>query len=216
MGGRDVFVVWEKAQVIIVAILKKIEHKRKLKKAKPYVELSEESFYNDGFRIDLRNPQKSKVYLSVGKHCVLSGNYIFETNNGKISIGNRVHIGGSTFISINGIEIGDDVTIAWGCLVYDHNSHSTEWEERKNDTEREYQDLLAGNSPIESKDWSSVKSAPIKICDKVWIGAGCKILKGVTIGEGAIIGAGSVVTCDIEPWTMVGGNPAKLIRHLRK
>ena len=53
---------------------------------------------------------------------------------------------------------------------------------------------------------------PIVIEDDVWIGARVIILKGVTIGKGSIIGAGSVVTKDVEPYSIVGGNPAKLIR----
>ena len=52
----------------------------------------------------------------------------------------------------------------------------------------------------------------IHIGDDVWIGARAIILPGVTIGEGAIVAAGAVVTKDVEPWTVVGGNPAKFIK----
>lgn len=55
-------------------------------------------------------------------------------------------------------------------------------------------------------------TAPITICDGVWVGARAIILPGVTIGEGAIVAAGAVVTKDVEPWTVVGGNPAKFIK----
>lgn len=55
-------------------------------------------------------------------------------------------------------------------------------------------------------------TAPITICDGVWIGARAIILPGVTIGEGAVIAAGAVVTKDVEPWAVVGGNPAKFIK----
>ena len=55
-------------------------------------------------------------------------------------------------------------------------------------------------------------TAPITICDGVWIGARAIVLPGVTIGEGAIVAAGAVVTKDVEPWTVVGGNPAKFIK----
>lgn len=55
-------------------------------------------------------------------------------------------------------------------------------------------------------------TAPITICDGVWIGARAIILPGVTIGEGAIVAAGAVVTKDVEPFTVVGGNPAKFIK----
>ena len=53
---------------------------------------------------------------------------------------------------------------------------------------------------------------PIVIQDNVWIATGAIILPGVTIGEGAVVGAGAVVTKDVEPWTVVGGNPAKFIK----
>jgi maltose O-acetyltransferase len=52
----------------------------------------------------------------------------------------------------------------------------------------------------------------IKICDNVWIGGRSVILQGVTVGEGAVIAAGSVVTKNVEPYTIVGGNPAKYIK----
>lgn len=200
--------------MILISILKRLKHKRHMRAITPYVDLSDDSFYGDGFYVDLRNPQAGKKYLSVGHHCVLEGNYIFETQLGSISIGDRVHIGGSTFISRISIVIEDDVTIAWDCLFYDHNSHSTKWSERKNDTEQEYKDIQAGLNSIANKNWDVVKSAPIHICSKAWIGVGCKILKGVTIGEGAIVAAGSVVTKDVEPWTVVGGNPAKIIKSV--
>ena len=196
-------------------IYKRYEQNKMLKKINEYVDLNQDSYYSELFRVQLHNPIRKKVYLSVGKNCVLDGNYVFETERGKIIIGDRVHIGNSTFISRNSIIIEDDVTIAWDCLFYDHNSHSTNWEERKNDTIQEYVDIKNGKSSIANKNWYVVKSAPIHICSKAWIGVGCKILKGVTIGEGAIVAAGSVVTKDVEPWTVVGGSPAVMIKKLQ-
>lgn len=57
-----------------------------------------------------------------------------------------------------------------------------------------------------------LKTAPVSIGDGVWIGARAMILPGVTIGEGAVVAAGAVVTKDVEPWTVVGGNPARFIK----
>lgn len=131
-----------------------------------------------------------------------------------IQIGDRVHIGTSTLISANKIEIGDDVTIAWGCTIYDHNSHSVFWNERKNDTLQEYRDLKQFGDPIKNKNWDIVKSKPIRICNKAWIGMNVIILKGVTIGEGAVVAAGSVVTKDVPAWTLVGGNPAIPLKEI--
>ena len=58
-----------------------------------------------------------------------------------------------------------------------------------------------------------IKSAPITIGDRVWIGCRAIILAGVTIGEGSVVAAGSVVTRDVPPGTLVAGNPAKVIRE---
>ena len=118
-------------------------------------------------------------------------------------------------IASNEIIIDDDVMIAWGCLIYDHNSHSLDWHERCLDIERYYIAMQNKTNPLATKDWSVVKSAPIHICSKVWIGTGVKILKGVTVGEEAVIGAGSVVTKDVEAWTVVGGNPARVLKRLQ-
>lgn len=54
--------------------------------------------------------------------------------------------------------------------------------------------------------------APIHIGDNAWVAAWSTILPGVTIGEGAVVAAGAVVSKDVEPWTVVGGNPAKFIK----
>ena len=63
------------------------------------------------------------------------------------------------------------------------------------------------------KDWSNVKSAPIHIKDGAWIGFGSAILKGVTIGKGAIVGSKSVVTRDVPDNAIVAGNPARIVGY---
>lgn len=195
-------------------LYRKIKREKYFSRIKQYTMLSPNSYYDAGFHVELRNPKTGGIYLQTGDNCILSGKYIFETSSGKITIGNRVHIGASTLISRNSICIDDDVIIAWDCLIYDHNSHSIDWNERKNDVLQEYEDVQNSLSIIANKKWSIVKDAPIHICSKAWIGAKAVILKGVTIGEGAIVAAGSVVTHDVEPWTIVGGNPAVILKKL--
>ena len=166
-----------------------------------------------GIKMRLDSPQMRK-YLVIGNDSIVSGNFIFESSVGKIIIGNHSYVGGGTFISRSSIEIGDNVTIAWGGTFYDHDSHSIDYMKRRKDIDDELNDIRNGRNFIANKDWSGVSSKPIKICSDAWIGMNVIILKGVTVGEGAIVGAGSVVTKDVPAWTVVAGNPAIVVKKL--
>ena len=72
--------------------------------------------------------------------------------------------------------------------------------------------LLTGSHSLSSTTFDLV-IRPITIKDNVWVATGAIVLPGVTIGEGAVVAAGAVVTKDVEPWTVVGGNPAKFIKR---
>lgn len=197
------------------SIYKKYRKAKQLKAAAAYINLHPDAVLGENFNLELHAPQNGHTYLSIGEKSMIDSSFVFETESGHISVGNRVHIGGGTqLISRDGITIGNDVIIAWNCTIYDHNSHSVLWEERKDDVTLEWESAKSGNSPLCNKNWSVVKSAPIHICDKAWLGFGVTVLKGVTIGEGAVVAAGSVVTKDVPPYTVVGGNPAALIRTL--
>ncbi len=123
----------------------------------------------------------------------------------RIAIGDRTFFGKSSLISAESISIGSDVLISWGVTIVDHQSHSLVFEDRKKDVT---------NWQTGDKDWKNIVIKPIKVADKVWIGFGATLLAGVTVGEGAVIGADSVVTKDVPPWTVVAGNPAREIRKL--
>lgn len=185
-----------------------------LKRYKNFYKIDSSTILNHGFSIRLDNPFP-RLYLTINKDCIIGGQFIFESETGFISIDEHSYIGGSTFICRSKIEIGKNVTIAWGSTFYDHDSHSLDYIERRKDIDDELKDIRTGNNFIQSKNWNVVNSKPIKICDDAWIGMNCIILKGVTIGEGAIVGAGSVVTKDVPAWTVVGGNPAKVIKTLK-
>ncbi|XQS16972.1 acyltransferase [Citrobacter telavivensis] len=165
------------------------------------------------FRIDYRVPRK-KQSLSIGNKCILLNDNIFESSEGFVSIGNNTFINsGTKLISRSSISIGDNVTIAWGCMIYDHDSHSIDYRERMNDQNQQLQDWRSG-SFIANKNWKTVNSKPIVIGNNVWLGFDVVVLKGVTIGDGAIIGARSVVTRDIPAWCVAVGNPARVVKYI--
>lgn len=149
--------------------------------------------------------------LTIGENTLIESSFFFETKSGIIKVGDRTYIGSSSLICIEEIEIGNDVMISWGCFIVDNDSHSTISGERKNDVSN-WKRGIDENMIGYYKDWSVVSRKKVTIKDKAWIGFNSIILKGVTIGEGAIIAAGSVVTKDVPDYAIVGGNPAKIIR----
>lgn len=149
-------------------------------------------------------PKEDCVFVC-GKNSMVGTRVVFERAGARLTIGERTFIGQGLFSVAHSVDIGNDVMLAWGVTVTDHNSHSVVYSERA----RDVTDWMAG-----TKDWASVAMSGVVIQDKAWIGFGSIVLKGVTIGEGAVVGAGSVVTKDVPPWTIVAGNPAKIIREI--
>jgi len=167
----------------------------------------------DNFSVDVVNPVERK-YLQIGDDCMLDCKIFFESGSGEVIIGDRVFIGDSKIICRSKVEFGDNIFVAWGVYFYDHNSHSIDFNLRQQDITQQLKDYRNGDYFIKNKNWDVVDSAPIKVCDNVWIGMNAIILKGVTLGEGAIVGAGSVVTKSVDPWTVIAGNPAVVVKKL--
>lgn len=144
--------------------------------------------------------------FEIGNSSMFSAHVVFEKPHATLTIGDRSFVGGKSMFSIcESVSIGSDVMMSWGCTIADHDSHSLDFRYRAHDVEN----WLAGR-----KDWTNVRKAPVIISDKVWIGFNCSVLKGVTVGEGAVVAANSNVTRDVQPWTLVAGNPARVIRQL--
>jgi len=158
---------------------------------------------------------------SVGKNLRTDGDIPLISGSGKIIIGDNVKIGNRNawIVSPNLYEcpeliIGDDTVINYqvgisveckveigkGCviagetMIFDNNSHSISYTNNRTMTKGDV--------------------GPIKIDDNVWVGMRSMILKDVSIGKGSVVAAGSVVTKDVPPMTLVGGNPARIIKKI--
>ena len=155
-------------------------------------------------KIEFRHPSGSIV---IGANCTIKGYYYLNTKQSRIDIGDNVSIGGGTILeSAVQITIYNDVLISYQCILHDSNNHSVRLSERINDN--------INWNRYRKHDWNIPVSSPIVIGRGCWIGARSIILKGVQLGEGCIVGAGSVVTMPFPEWSIIAGNPARLIRKL--
>lgn len=143
--------------------------------------------------------------VKIGQGSIVQCRIDFDSPQGQVTIGDRSYIGASHLVCHSAIDIADDVIISWGVTIVDHDSHSLDWQKRRGDV---------ANWGRGEKDWSGVAVKPVQIGPKVWIGFGASILKGVTVGEGAVVGANSVVTRDVLAYAVVAGNPARVVRQL--
>jgi acetyltransferase-like isoleucine patch superfamily enzyme len=153
--------------------------------------------------IDMRS-ERSQVII--GNDCLIEGTLVTETDESNIIINNNVYIGGTTILDcVKSITIEDDVLISYQCILFDSDNHSLKSSIRQKDL---------ADWKQKKHDWTTTKSLPIRISRGAWLGARVIVTKGVTVGEGAIVAAGSVVTKDVPPWTIVAGNPARIVREL--
>jgi galactoside O-acetyltransferase len=126
---------------------------------------------------------------------------------GVVAVGSRCFIGASHLVCRRAITIGDDTIISWGVTIVDHDSHAIDWRDRQGDIA----DWRMGK-----KRWDSVKVAPVEIGNRVWVGFGATILKGVRVGDGAVIAAQSVVSRNVPPNVLVAGMPARIVRRINE
>lgn len=114
----------------------------------------------------------------------------------RLEIGNETGLSGTVICASKSITIGRQCLIGADVMIFDTDFHPIDPHERRKKSENE------------------AEARPVRIHDNVFIGAKSIVLKGVTIGEGSVIGAGSIVSRDIPPFTVAGGNPARPLRDL--
>jgi acetyltransferase-like isoleucine patch superfamily enzyme len=139
--------------------------------------------------------ERSLLDMKSGSRLIIQGRFdsgpgtkICLSPGGSLTLGNDSRVAGATEICVaESVRIGARTTIAWDVLIIDSDIHAI------------------------GPDFGPV-SGPIDIGEHVWIGNGVKILKGVHIGDGSVIAAGSIVTRDIPPNALAAGVPARVVR----
>lgn len=145
--------------------------------------------------------------ISIGRDFVCRGTLRREAFGGNIVVGDRVYIGDYSVISSGAsIVIEDDVTVSYNVSIFDNDTHPLDPGARSAH--------LRGIMTVGHSVAVSVPAEPIVIERNAWLGLGVIVLKGVTIGHGAVVAAGSVVTKDVPPGGVVAGNPASLVKGL--
>lgn len=139
------------------------------------------------------------VEIYIGNNVWMGGN--IQIASGRILaapqliIRDHAEVSWNTTISVNReVIIEEYVRISWNCTISDSDGHPRQ------------ADLRAENAPVSPRD-----IRPVRICKYAWIGNGSYIMKGVTIGEGAVIGANSVVISDVPSYSLALGNPAEVV-----
>jgi len=120
-------------------------------------------------------------------------------DDARLVIGHDTTVNYQTLISCaRSVTIGNHCRLAGEIKIFDNNSHPTDYRARR----------------VNGGRMSAEDVAPVVIEDDVWIGTGSLVMKGVHIGRGAIVAAGAVVTKSVPPFSVVAGNPARVVKRL--
>jgi len=135
--------------------------------------------------------------LEVGEHSVFEPNvWLTAPDEARIRIGSQTYLNIAVMVaSVALVEIGDHCMFANGCFITDGNHRF--------------------DDPVRPVPWQGFTTkGPVRIGDNVWCGANVVITSGVTLGHRSVIGANSVVTRDIPPYSIAAGSPAKVLRPI--
>lgn len=156
---------------------------------------------------NITNHQQNREIIKIGKECNLRCEIIIMKHGGKLEIGDHCFIGAESKLwSGKSISIGNRVLISHNVNIHDNISHSLDSKERHLD----YLHIFSKGL----QEFNDLREENIVIEDDVWIGFNCTIFKGVKIGKGSIIGACTVITKDVPPYSIViNENSQKIIKY---
>jgi len=144
--------------------------------------------------------------VRIGDNAVIRGVIRCE-GQGRCDIGQEVYVGDGAIISSwTHVGIGEGTLLAHGVQIFDNDTHPLNAAERR----AHFRSILK----LGPRRDFAVAAAPVSIGRDCWLGFGAAVMKGVAIGEEAIVAAGAMVTSDVRPRTIVAGNPARRVRAL--
>jgi acetyltransferase-like isoleucine patch superfamily enzyme len=141
--------------------------------------------------------------LVIGDNCTMAGVHFNLGHHGTVTIGDHCYFTDALLLAEGDLTIGSYVMIGWNAVIADCDFHPMAPSDRIADA--------VAVSPLGRAPRPRLTPVPVCIEDDVWIGPGATILKGVSIGAGAVVHAGSVVTSDVPAASAVLGNPARVV-----
>lgn len=195
------YIMW-KVYSRLDASFKMINYEIELKRISEKCEIANNSRIE--FESLIKNNSREKKSIEIGENTFVRGELIVYDYGGRIKIGNDCFVGqGSRIWSSSKITIGNRVLISHNVNIHDNNSHPLNAIERH----KHYKHIMSKGLNLQI----SLNEKDIVIEDDVWIGFNSTILKGVKIGKGAIIGSNTVVTKDVPEYSVLVGNPGKIL-----
>lgn len=155
----------------------------------------------DAFR---RFRSTNEPALSIGDHSTLDGVHFALGVNGRVTIGDYCYFSNAILLCELELKIGNYVVIGWNTTIADSDFHPISPAER-------IRDAIACSPVGHGRPRPPICMQPVVIENDVWLGPNVTILKGVRIGAGAFIEAGSLVTREVPPGARVLGNPAQIV-----
>jgi acetyltransferase-like isoleucine patch superfamily enzyme len=146
--------------------------------------------------------------VRTGRDCAIRGIIRCE-GDGRAAIGDEVYVGDGVIVSVRtSVEIGDGTLIAHGAQIFDNDTHPLDAEERL----QHFRAILKTGPKGRKPDDFPVAAAPVRIGARCWLGFSSAVMKGVALGDEAIVAAGAVVTADIPARSVAAGNPARVVK----
>lgn len=153
--------------------------------------------------------------VRVGRGTSTYGGTMFDVGRrGTVTLGRFCMTNGSRFICDREITVGDYCLLGWNTVIMDSRRSPLDPVRRRAALSSPRAGMSGALPSLTGEEDGYGDARPVRIGDAVWIPFDCIILPGVTIGDGVVVGARSVITDDVEPWTVVAGNPAQTVKKL--